>query len=183
MSQIFCERTLTGLGLAVVHKGQDEKLMLLALYPEQGDSLDDFPEALNKLIAEHKVTSISVTPMTEGEGHVSDIPELQGIPDDVEVCEVRKIVKPLSGRIARATMLKAGLVDETTEYKQADKLSERISRIDKADTVAPDLAAYMSAVVLAEAEYFGEDMDLGSFDTTPNDITKTHWLVRAATGM
>ena len=172
MSQIFCVRREATIGLAVLQKDSYNNISLMAIYPDTGDKVSDFAEALQALIEKYGVTKIWVSPLSEGEPSASELHEFRNVGDRITVRQVKSLIKPLSGRIARAELLKSGSLDESRHYRQSAKLGERIQRLGDRAECPPDLEAYLSGLILVESDSDElTDDSLGSVDPFCQDFT------------
>lgn len=148
MSQIFCVRTEVNIGLAVLLRYGDS-VVLCDTYSSSSAGIGEFPSFLRSLIRKHAVKKIFVSPLLEGEPVPRSLFEFRNVPEHVEITQMRYIIRPISGRMARAQLLRAGQLDEASDYEQSAKLQARIERIDD-QNIPPDIHAYLIGLVLVE---------------------------------
>lgn len=153
MSQIFCIRREMVIGMAVLFRSGD-KITLFDLSLQSVDGASDFSEELNRLIEKHAVNTVWVNKPDDGEGDVKELAEFRELKEGVKLREMKRTIKPVSGRIAREQLLKKGNLDESP-YEQSAKLDARIRKLTERSEPPADIQAYLSGLELVK-EYLSD---------------------------
>jgi len=155
-SQIFCVREENSIGLAVLILVEKKIYLLDTHY-----GFRKFRKNLQQLIKKHSVSEIWINQLGGDEGNPRELSAFKEVPSSVAIAQMKKVVKPVDGRIERDELLAADKLDEERFYAQHQKLVKRIER--ESPKPPADIAAYFCGLVLIEPP--DELVDcIGSFD-------------------